>query len=257
MTGDAVLLDLRPAQVPTRILGALIDLAVCALALYGWNRLVVRLAGSDARVSAFQLFGSIVITLAYPIITETLTRGRTLGLWALGLRVVRDDGGTIRFRHALIRWLMFWSVDFAIWTGLVTGLVCAALHPQSKRFGDLVAGTMVVRIRAPRALPLPEADPGLAGWAASADLSRVTDEQWQSTRMLVRRAAQLAAYPRETTCRAQAQRLAGRIAPPPPANTPPLDFLTALVAERRRRETAKIRSGGWVPDAVELPAGWR
>src|SRR5580765_5635786 len=122
VTGDAAVLDLRPARVPTRALGILIDLAVCGIAAYGLNQVVSRLDGSPARVQAISILGTVIIIFGYPIAIETLTRGRTLGLWAMGLRTVRDDGGTIRFRHALMRWLMFWSVDFAIWTGLIAGL---------------------------------------------------------------------------------------------------------------------------------------
>ena len=34
---------------------------------------------------------------------ETATQGRSLGRWALGSRIVRDDGGAVAFRHAFIR----------------------------------------------------------------------------------------------------------------------------------------------------------
>ena len=47
-----------------------------------------------------------LVFLGYPVAMETLTRGRTLGKMALGLRVVRDDGGPITFRQALVRGLV-------------------------------------------------------------------------------------------------------------------------------------------------------
>ena len=37
----------------------------------------------------------IVVFLVYPTTLETLTRGKSFGKLALGLRVVRDDGGTV------------------------------------------------------------------------------------------------------------------------------------------------------------------
>ena len=111
--------------------------------------------------------GALLINFGYLIAMETLTRGRTVGAFALGLRVVRDDGGAIRFRQALLRGLAFWGVDFAIWTGFCGGLVCAAVNPMSKRFGDLMAGTIVIRTRTPRPpvahSPIPAGVPGCGG----------------------------------------------------------------------------------------------
>jgi uncharacterized RDD family membrane protein YckC len=88
-----------------------------------------------------------LINFGYLIAMETLTRGRTVGMFALGLRVVRGDGGAIRLRQALMRGLAFWGVDFAIWTGFCGGLICAAVNQQLKRLGDLMAGTIVIRTR--------------------------------------------------------------------------------------------------------------
>ena len=190
VTGDAVLLDLRPARVPTRMLAISIDLLIVAGAGYLWGYLVSQVGGSDARVQAVTIAGVLLINFGYLIIMETLTRGRTVGAFALGLRVVRDDGGTIRFRQALMRGLAFWAVDFAIWTGFCGGLICAAVNPMSKRFGDLLAGTIVIRTRSPRAPgPIPPVPAELAGWAAQLELSRLPDELVTAARHLVQRSS--------------------------------------------------------------------
>lgn len=257
VTGDAVVLDLRPARVPTRLLGVLIDLTVSGLATYGWTQVVGTVGGSPARHNAIAIVGSIIILFGYPIATETITRGRTLGLWALGLRAVRDDGGTIRFRHALMRWLAFWVIDFSFFTGFCGGLVCAVLNPSGKRFGDLIAGTMVIRTRSPRALPHLPADESLSGWVRQVELSRVSDQLWNATRLFVTRAPGMTSYPRTTTATSLAHKLSVRTAPAPPPGTPPEAFLIALVAERRRREEVRGYGRQWVPAAADLPAGWR
>ncbi|HWJ51950.1 MAG TPA: RDD family protein, partial [Propionibacteriaceae bacterium] len=98
VTGDAVLLDLRPARIPTRMLGTGIDLVLMFGATYLFGYIVRRVGGSDARIEAVTIAGAILINFGYLITMETLTRGRTVGAFALGLRVVRDDGGAIRFR---------------------------------------------------------------------------------------------------------------------------------------------------------------
>ena len=164
VTGDAVLLDLRPARIPTRLLATGIDLVLMLGASYLYGYIVQQASiESAARAQAVTIAGVMVIDFGYLIAMETLTRGRTVGAFALGLRVVRDDGGAIRFRQALLRGLAFWAVDFAPWTGFCGGLVCAAVNPMSKRFGDLMAGTIVIRTRAPKAPePIPPVPAALA-----------------------------------------------------------------------------------------------
>lgn len=258
VTGDAVLLDLRPARVPTRMLSAMIDITLVAGAGYLWGYIVAQVGGSVARRDAVTLVGVLIVMFGYPIAMETLTRGRTVGSCALGLRAVRDDGGAVRFRHALLRGLTFWAVDFAIWTGFCGGLVCAAINPQGKRFGDLLAGTIVIRTRAPQQPPaLPPVPADLVTWAESLELSRLLDEQVTASRHLVQRYSRLSAYPRGQLSGDLARQVAARTAPLPPRPLDPQVFLAVVIAERRRRETERLRSRQWVPTAAELPRGWR
>ncbi len=259
VTGDAVLLDLRPARIPTRMLAMAIDLAIVFGLSYLWGYVVQESAVySPARWQATTIAGFILINFGYLIAMETLTRGRTVGDLALGLRVVRDDGGAIRFRQALLRGLAFWLFDFALWTGFCGGLICAAVNPQSKRFGDLMAGTIVIRTRAPKAPPpLPEPAPELRLWSAQLELSGLPDELVTAARQLVQRSPGMNAHPREQLAGDLARQIAARTAPAPPPGLPPLEFLAAVVHERRRRETERLSHTQWVPTADELPAGWR
>jgi uncharacterized RDD family membrane protein YckC len=258
VTGDAVLLDLRPARVPTRMLSAMIDVSLVIGASYLWGYVVSQVGGSPARQDAVTIAGALIVMFGYLITMETLTRGRTVGAYALGLRAVRDDGGAVRFRQALLRGIAFWAVDFAIWTGLCGGLVCAAINPQGKRFGDLLAGTMVIRTRPPRRPPaLPAVPADLAPWAETLELSRLSDELITASRHLVQRYARLLAYPRVQLATDLARQVAGRTAPPPPRPLEPQDFLAVVIAERRRRETDRLRLRQRVPTAAELPTGWR
>lgn len=257
VTGDAVVLDLRPARVPTRMLACGVDLALILIATITWGWGVDRLGGSQARVEGFTILGALVLTFGYPIAMETLTRGRTVGAFAAGLRVVRDDGGSPRFRHSLVRWLAFWGVDFAIWTGFCGGLVCAVINPQGKRFGDLMAGTIVIRVRAPQGPPpIPETASDLATWSEQLELSGIGDELLTASRHFVQRSDVLRPHPRDQLGAELARKVAARTAPAPPRHLEPVEFLAAVVAERRRRETARLERQ-WVPSAAELPQGWR
>jgi uncharacterized RDD family membrane protein YckC len=258
VTADAVLLDLRPARIPTRMLATVIDLALMAGASYLYDYIVTTIGGSPARVRAVGIAGTLLILFGYPIAMETLTRGRTVGALALGLRVVRDDGGAIRFRQALLRGLAFWAVDVSPFTGMCGGLVCAAVNAQSKRFGDLLAGTIVIRTRSPRSpRAIPPVPSGLADWAAQLELSGLPDELVTAARHLVQRHDDLLRFPKAQLTTDLARQVADRTAPPPPPGTEPYDFLVAIVAERRRREAARLANRQWVPGASDLPAGWR
>lgn len=258
VTGDAVLLDLRPARVPTRMLATVVDLVLIAGASYAWNYVLNAVGGSSARQTAIAIVGTIIITFGYPIATETVTRGRTLGAFVLGLRVVRDDGGAIRFRQALLRGLAFWTVDFAPWTAFCGGLICASVNEQSKRFGDLMAGTIVIRTRSPKAPePLPPVPPELQVWASQLELSGLTDELVTASRQIVQRSDALLSIPQEQLATELARQVSARTAPAPPFPLEPRDFLAAVVAERRARETQRLQRRQWVPSAEELPQGWR
>lgn len=258
MTGDAVQLDLRPARLPTRALATFVDLAVIVLILTVWSWVQEAVTGSGALVSGIGIVGSILGMLAYPITVETLTRGRTLGAFVLGLQVVRDDGGVVRFRHVLIRWLTFWFLDFAIWTGLAAGLICATVNRDGKRIGDLLAGTMVIRIRPPRGLgAAPDVDPELADWSSRLELSNVPDELMAAARTLVQRRDRMRAVPRTQLIEDVAHRIAARSTPAPPPGLDAEDFLAAVIAERRLRARTKLARVSDVPTAEQLPSGWR
>ena len=169
VTGEAVALDLRPAALPSRLLAALLD------ALLQGVLLVVLLiatsyagTGSDAASAALSILVIVLGTVAYPVAFETALRGRTPGKAALGLRAVRDDGGPIGFRQALVRGLAGAFLERPGITFFFGALVCSLLHPSGKRIGDVLAGTVVLRERVPsRGGAVAVMPPPLAGWAAS------------------------------------------------------------------------------------------
>ena len=74
-------------------------------------------------------------------------RGRTLGKLAMGLRAVRDDGGPIRLRHAVVRALVGF-VEIWLWSASGPGLLAAGTAGAAA--GRAGGGTYVVRERAAR-----------------------------------------------------------------------------------------------------------
>src|SRR3954447_19507208 len=118
VTGEAVALDLPPASIGGRIVSGLIDgvvtmiLFVAAIFIF----VVAALQADDALIWAAFIATMIVVFLAYPATMETLTRGKSLGKLACGLRTVRDDAGPITFQHAFVRALVGF-VEVYLFTG--------------------------------------------------------------------------------------------------------------------------------------------
>ena len=257
VTGEAVVLEVPVARFPSRLLAIIIDLAV-QVVLLAVLLFVVGLAAEggldDASTAAIALVVTIGVIVGYPTLFETLSRGKTLGKLALGLRVVGDDGGPERFRQALVRAL---AGVIEIW-GLAgaPALIASLLSAKGKRLGDLFAGTFVIqeRLRAApgTAITMP---PPLAAWAASAELSRLPDDIAATARSYLSRYWELSPPARAEFGRRLAAQVATLVSPPPPHGTPAAAFLSAVLVERRSRELARMtRAPAAPPPQTPAPA---
>jgi hypothetical protein len=181
----------------------------------------------------------------------------------MGLRVVSDDGGPERFRQALFRAL---ASVVEIW--MLAGspaVICSILSPKAKRIGDIFAGTVVVSERGPRLVPPPAMPPSMAWWASSLQLSGLSAGHAEVARQFLSRAAQLDPRLRQQMAYRIAGDVVSRIAPPPPPGAPPELVLAAVLAERHRRELARLRptmpptgpaQPGPAPWPQSGPPGW-
>ncbi|MEU8522696.1 RDD family protein [Streptomyces sp. NPDC048577] len=261
VTGDAVVLDLRPARLPSRALALFLDLVVVGAVylLIGIGLTVATSSLDEAARTAASLACFLLVFVGAPIAVETLSHGRSIGKLACGLRVVRDDGGPIRFRHALVRGAMG-VVEILMTFGVVA---CAAslVSARGRRIGDVFAGTLVVRERLPtaRTTAVPPPPPELVGRFAELDLSAVPDSLWLGIRQCLTRAPQLD----PEVGRRLAERLAGelvtRTGTPAPAGVPAVAYLAGVVAERRTREARRVfeaaGQAGRAPGATGGPGG--
>lgn len=242
VTGDAVVLDVQIAQLPVRAVAALIDITVVFLLyLIGILLFSLTLTQLDPAFSAAVLIiFTVLALLGYPLVFETATRGRSLGKMAMGLRVVSEDGGPERFRQAFFRAL---AGVIEIWM-LAGGpaVICSLLSAKGKRLGDIFAGTVVVSERAPRMSPPPPMPPQLAWWASSLQLSGLRPEQAEIARQFLSRAAQLEPMVRDQMAFRITTDVVTQISPPPPPGSPPQLVLAAVLAERHRRELARLQA---------------
>ncbi|MFE8016416.1 RDD family protein [Streptomyces antibioticus] len=253
VTGEAVALELRPARLPSRGMATLLDLAV-ALAAYMVVSLALLAATAsldEAAQMAVSIATFLLVLVGGPIAVETLSHGRSLGKMACGLRVVRDDGGPIRFRHALVRGALG-VVEILLTLGVVA-CIASLVSARGRRLGDVFAGTLVVRERVPggRSGFVPPPPPWLAGRFQGLDLSAVPDGLWLAIRQYLARMNQLDPQ----IGRAMAERLAGDLAErtgtPVPPGVPAAPYLAAVLQERQVREARRVFAGA--PGGASVP----
>jgi uncharacterized RDD family membrane protein YckC len=141
-TSENVELDFDVAGIGSRVLAFILDAFVLGLILFCADLLVAGLAASASPQALGLLiaFADFVGLIAYFVIAETATGGRSPGKTALGLRVIRVDGSAAGFREALVRGVLR-VVDLSL------GIFPMFVSARSRRFGDLLAGTVVVRER--------------------------------------------------------------------------------------------------------------
>lgn len=255
VTGEAVVLDLRVARLASRGLALLLDLVVQGGALLLGAAVLAGLSPvlDPALAAVLVLLLVVGVLVGYPVAFEALSRGRSLGKLALGLRAVRDDGSPLRFRHALVRGVVGF-VELYLLLG-VPAVVVSLASTRGKRVGDLLAGTVVVRERLPAEAGPPLAPlPVLAGWAASLDLSALPDDLALAARQVLVRAGQLSPQARASMTARIAADVAARTSPPPPPGVPAEEFLAAVVAERSRRAYARGTGAGGTWPGAPLPA---
>src|SRR6202047_1572603 len=143
-TPEGVLFRLPLAGPASRLYAMLLDIAIVLGTVNGIGLLIYRIFAKAPG------FGVMVITLAefaigfaYGALLEGFWNGQTIGKRLFHLRVIDQSGLPLRIDQAWVRNLMrvFDAPPFAY---LVGGLSVLS-NPLMQRFGDRVAGTLVVR----------------------------------------------------------------------------------------------------------------
>ena len=119
-----------------------VSLGVFMLALAAINFAASVLTGKDIAFNK----GDIWVVIAYVVWAfiyfaySWAANGRTAGMALFGVRVVRDDGGDVSGRRAVVRTLAF-PLSFLI---LGLGFLGILLGDQRRALHDVIAGTAVV-----------------------------------------------------------------------------------------------------------------
>ena len=238
VTGEAVALDIRPASALIRAGGGAIDVLLSVLVIVAALLAFAGLSLDEAAFGALAIATVVFAIVVLPTAIETAAHGRSLGKLALGLRVVRDDGGAIGFRHAFIRALTGVVEIYLTFGGLA--ILVGFLNPSSKRIGDLLAGTHAQVERVPK---VPSSAFGvptdLVAWAATADVARLPDPLGRRIASFFSNVHHLVPESRARVAASLAAEVVPFVSPLPDA--PPERFLAAVVALRRERDLTALR----------------
>ena len=240
-TGEAVELDIIPAEPPYRFVSAFVDspasaataVTVFYMLMHSWRH------PTDQQQKIFSILLVASATLLVPLAVEALTRGSSLGKWAFSLRVVRDDGGPASLRHIFVRRLVG-VIELTLF-GL-PALVSMFLTTRGKRLGDLAAGTIVVRqptgaLHPPLLMP-----PALAAWASTAVVLPVDRALRREALAFLRANAELAPAVRAAGGADLAERLRAYAETPVPAGAHPEQVIAAILVIERDKDWRRERT---------------
>jgi uncharacterized RDD family membrane protein YckC len=171
-----------------------------------------------------------LIQFAYFAVFEAVWNGQTPGKRLTHLRVIRDDGRPIRVSEAVVRNLLR-TVD-ALPGIYAVGIACAFFSRQSKRLGDWVAGTVVVR-EAPLQGIVPPSDAMPADASKTGDARKISNEELRLIEAFLDRRAALDPIVRRNMAHQIAVRM-GRQLEVPPENRPDAEKFLEALAEAKR-----------------------
>ncbi len=260
-TPEGVDVEITLAGLGSRAIAGLLDLTievVVLLALFLVFGATVG-GGGNGIVNAAFVIVVFAILFGYFVLFEVLNHGRTPGKAAVGLRVLRADGGPVGFMPSAVRNLLRLVDGWDLLTLLLCpiGVVAVVATAQNQRLGDLAAGTVVARERfvgppgmalppvgtpyanayaevpnplyPPLAAPAPTPQHGGPAW----DVSAVTGDEVATVRRFLERRYSLDANARIHLAGELAARLRPKVTGPD-ASWPPEAFLEALAAAKGR-----------------------
>ncbi len=256
VTPEAVVLDVETAGVASRVFAGIIDFTI-QLSILWLGAMLLSISGL-VDSSSFNMGIALLIAavlMGYPVVSEALMRGRTIGKRALGLRAVTLEGAPIRLRHALLR-MMGGLVDRYLPPLGVTGMLMVMGTARHQRVGDLIAGTIVIRDPDRTVLPPAVWFPvpvGLEGFAATIDPTAMTDEQYTVIRSFLIRNRELSVNARYALAADLAGRAASTLRHDGLRRVHPEAYLLCVISRYQRRNFPTHQPTAWQPGQVAQP----
>jgi uncharacterized RDD family membrane protein YckC len=250
LTTEKVPFHYRVAGLGSRFAAWLIDMGMLALFLFagGWFALTLEVGRQGLGLAVFFAV-QFVLLWGYFTLFEWLWHGQTPGKRALGIRVISEEGTSVSFVQAAVRNVLRVAdglpVPFLLY-GL--GFAVAACNRESRRLGDLAAGTLVVHVER-RAKPIQALQdraaeaPHLREALVRQRLGQLERQQKQTLLDLCLRRDQLRVADRARLFRATAEYFKTRLDLQPEAYQSDEKFvlqLAAVLSERAPAETEAL-----------------
>jgi len=225
-TPERVELHFILASVGNRFLAAALDHIIQVVLLVA---IILSFAGVEGWsyfsslgvwAAAIMILAAFTIYWGYFVFFETLWSGQTPGKRAMKLRVIREDGRPVRFFEVFVRNLLRLFVDFMPPPSYAIGVVSIVFSSQSKRIGDFVAGTVVIKERSSEAPSLEEivkvfeaesARASVAGPVIKTDVGLLDPGELRAVQAFLRRRFELSRSSRASLAVRIAGPLAGRL----------------------------------------------
>ena len=139
-TTQNIQLDYPLAGLGDRLLAFFIDLAIILGYVFFATLIFSELLSFESIAISTLIF---IPAFIYRLLAEIFFNGQTVGKTALNIKVIKLDGSTPSVGAYILRWLLE-PVDFLI-TGVA--VVVIILTQNGQRFGDLLAGTTVIKMK--------------------------------------------------------------------------------------------------------------
>jgi uncharacterized RDD family membrane protein YckC len=161
-TSQNVPIEYEVAKLGQRIGGQLIDLLVVVgysffasiiMGLFGLYSIVD--GGGMASVNEILLYIVVLLPVTfYSLLNEIFFKGQSIGKKAAGMRVIKTNGENATYRDYTMRWV-FRIVDLWMSCGGLGGIFISATD-KGQRLGDMVSGTVLIRLRPSRKYTITE-----------------------------------------------------------------------------------------------------
>ena len=151
ITPESVQLSFETAGIGSRFIALLLDtliqVGIVLIALFGMMAAGISFEGIFT--SAFSWYTAVLIIVlfmtfvGYFFFFEMIFRGQTPGKKVMKIRVIKSNGQPLTFTGSILRNIFRLADMFPGFYGI--GIIVMFISPQSKRIGDYVGGTIVVK----------------------------------------------------------------------------------------------------------------
>ena len=142
VTGQYVRIEQTPGSVGERMLAQLMDWVIQAAYIALNIFLIDQLKLSPGVLTIILVV--VLPVLFYCPLCELFAGGQTFGKWVMKLRVVMADGSKPSLSACMLRWLLM-VADGPLLS--YCGVLVMLVSRHNQRFGDMAAGTLVVKLR--------------------------------------------------------------------------------------------------------------